>query len=101
MSAESEVRALLWLDAQMPMDDAELIVRMARASRWPGVRFNTADVDRASRAIQYDRGYRKTVVVDALQTVSRAGIGYARLTVAELALEREDMQRASAGREPS
>lgn len=87
---ESTVRALLWLDAQMPMDDAELIVRMARPTRWPVARFAPSDVERAARAIRSDPGYREEIVRDAATTVGRARLGRSRLIEAERALEKKD-----------
>ena len=46
------VEALLWMDRESPIDDAEFIVRLARPSRWPAARFGPDDVDRAAGAIR-------------------------------------------------
>lgn len=86
---ETTVRALLWLDEQMPMDDAELIVRMARPTRWPVARFAPSDVERAARAIRSDPHYREEIMRDAATTVGRARLGRKRLIEAERAVERE------------
>lgn len=86
--AESTVRALLWIDQQEPMDDAEMIVRLARPTRWPRARFAPSDVARASKAVRSDPGYRAQIVKCASDTVGRAGIGLKRLIAAERAVTR-------------
>lgn len=79
MSACRYVEALLWMDRESPIDDAEFVVRLARPSRWPVARFGPDDVDRAARAIRHDPGYLRDVSLDAEATARRAGVGVLRL----------------------
>lgn len=72
--AETYVRALLWVHKQQPYDPAELIVRLAKPSRWPSARFAEGDVDRAARAITQDRHYFDEVYDDAVRTINRAQV---------------------------
>lgn len=72
--AETYVRALLWVHKQQPYDPAELIVRLAKPSRWPSARFDEIDVDRGARAITQDRDYFDEVYDDAIRTLNRAEV---------------------------
>ena len=83
------VEALLWMDRESPIDDAEFVVRLARPSRWPAARFGPADVDRAARSIRHDHYYLRDVVHDAEVTARGAGVGIARLRRAVASIKRE------------
>lgn len=90
MPGDRYVEALLWMDRERPIDDAELVVRLARPTRWAGARFSPSDVERASRAIARDPHYLREVAHDAEATVrSAGGVGLRRLRRAVLTIKRE------------
>lgn len=82
------VEALLWMDRESPIAAAELVVRLARPTRWPSARFGPDDVARAARAIERDPQYLRDVAHDAQCTARRAGLGLRRLNRAVLSIKR-------------